>query len=209
MTHPTRLLFALLVLSLCSCDSGAQAIEPEQGGSAPIANSESDPTDPVTADQPMTSDSFHSLSTRSLEGEEVALSRYAGKALLVVNVASECGLTPQYEGLQALHEEIGGDDFAIVAFPSNDFGAQEPGSAAQIRSFCTDNYNVSFDMMEKVSTKSGEVYDWLNDKTGERPSWNFSKFLVSKDGTEVQFFDPRTTPEDSDLRAAIDRLRAQ
>ena len=149
----------------------------------------------------------YNLETQTLEGEPVALSAYAGKVSLVVNVASKCGLTPQYEALQALHEELEPMGFTVLAFPCNDFGGQEPGSPAEIRTFCSDNYDVSFPVFSKVQTKEGEgqseLYSLLGTKTGDLPGWNFGKYLIAADGTPLGFYSPRTSPADPDLRAAI------
>ena len=145
----------------------------------------------------------YNLETETLEGEPVSLSDYAGKVSLVVNVASKCGLTPQYKGLQALQDEFGPSGFTVLAFPCNDFGGQEPGSAAEIRSFCSDNYNVSFPVFSKLQTKEGEgqseLYSLLGTKTGELPGWNFGKYLIAADGTPLKFFSSMTSPDDEDL----------
>ena len=150
----------------------------------------------------------YSLRTRTLEGEEISLSAYAGKVTLVVNVASECGLTPQYEGLEKLHEALAPQGFSVLAFPSNDFGGQEPSGPEQIRHFCTSNYGVTFPLFEKVQTRSGAgqspIYAHLETATGHLPSWNFGKYVVSRDGGEVTYFDPRTTPDDPELIAVIE-----
>ena len=162
----------------------------------------------TTESVPMPADSFYTLQTATLDGEDTDLSAWKGKVSLVVNVASECGLTPQYTGLQALHDELSGQGFTVLAFPSNDFGGQEPGSPEQIQAFCSSNYSVSFPLFEKVQTKAGDgqspVYARLASMTGELPTWNFSKYLISKDGSRAVFFDPRTEPSDAALRAAIE-----
>ncbi len=149
----------------------------------------------------------YNLKTESLEGAPVALSDYAGKVSLVVNVASKCGLTPQYKGLQALQEQYGPSGFTVLAFPCNDFGGQEPGSPAEIRSFCTDNYEVSFPVFAKVQTKEGEgqseLYSLLGTKTGDLPGWNFGKYLISSDGTPLEFFSSTTSPDDEELVSAL------
>jgi glutathione peroxidase len=149
----------------------------------------------------------YNLETQTLEGEAAPLSLYAGKVSLVVNVASKCGLTPQYEALQALHEQYGPSGFTVLAFPCNDFGGQEPGSPAEIRSFCSDNYDVSFPVFSKVQTKEGEgqseLYSLLGTKTGDLPGWNFGKYLVAADGTPLEFFSSTTSPDDEDLVAAL------
>jgi glutathione peroxidase len=151
---------------------------------------------------------FYSLQTRTLAGDNADLSDYQGQVSLVVNVASECGLTPQYTGLQALHAELSDAGFTVLGFPSNDFNGQEPGSPEQIQQFCSTEYAVTFPLFEKVQTKAGDgqspVYAQLASMTGELPSWNFSKYVVSKDGSRVTFFGPKTPPDDPALRAAIE-----
>lgn len=152
--------------------------------------------------------SFYSLATRSLEGSPVALSEYAGKVTLVVNVASACGYTPQYTGLQALHDQLKDRGFAVLGFPCNDFGRQEPGGPEEIRDFCERSFGVSFPLFEKVVTRSGPdqspVYAELSRQSGKLPAWNFGKYLVDRQGKVLAFFEPRVAPEDATLRAAIE-----
>jgi len=137
----------------------------------------------------------------------VDLGAYQGKVSLVVNVASECGYTPQYAGLQELYAQMKDRGLVVLGFPCNDFGGQEPGSPAQIRSFCTERYEVTFPMFEKVRTKAGEgqseVYAVLGEAAGELPSWNFGKYLVGKDGRVLAYFPSGVTPESTELREAI------
>jgi len=143
-----------------------------------------------------------------LEGAPVALSEYAGKVTLVVNVASACGYTPQYTGLQALHERLKDRGFAVLGFPCNDFGRQEPGGAEEIRDFCERSFGVTFPLFEKVVTRSGPdqspVYAELSRQIGTLPAWNFGKYLVDQQGKVLAFFEPRVAPEDPTLRAAIE-----
>ena len=131
----------------------------------------------------------------------------------MVNVASYCGNTPQYRGLQALYEKYKDKGFVILGFPSNDFGEQEPGTAAEIRQFCSLTYNVSFPMFEKVVTQRGPaqspVYANLHRQSGELPSWNFSKYLVGRDGKVVKYYATRVTPEDGGLRKDIETALAK
>ena len=130
--------------------------------------------------------SFHDFTVNTLEGESYDLSQLKGKKVLVVNTASKCGFTPQYEGLQKLYEEYGGDDFIIIGFPANNFLKQEPGTNEEIREFCSLNYNVTFPMMEKISVKGKDthpLYQWLTRKElngieNSSVSWNFQKYLV-------------------------------
>ncbi len=158
---------------------------------------------------PVAKDSFYSLSTKTLEGQPADLKDYSGKGALIVNVASQCGNTPQYTGLEKLYEELKGKNFVILGFPSNDFGGQEPGSPEEIRTFCTSKYKVSFPMFEKVVTKAGAnqspIYAHLSKGVnGELPNWNFSKYLVDKNGKVVKYYKANIKPEDSTLRADIE-----
>ena len=157
---------------------------------------------------PMAANSFYSLETRTLEGQPARLADYAGKVSLVVNVASQCGFTPQYSGLEKLFGELKDKGFVILGFPSNDFGGQEPGSPAEIRDFCTKNYQVTFPLFEKVVTKSGSgqspLYANLEKQSGELPKWNFSKYLVDKSGKVIKFYGSKVTPDDAALRKDIE-----
>lgn len=133
----------------------------------------------------------------SLEGKQIDFAQYKGKTLLIVNTASECGYTPQYADLQELHEKFG-DKVTILGFPANNFGGQEPGTNAQIATFCKKNYGVTFQMFEKVSVKGNDqhpLYQYLKEKTGKEPTWNFCKYLVKPDGT-VKFFASGVNPGD-------------
>ncbi len=149
---------------------------------------------------------------KTLDGKETELSKYKGKVVLVVNVASECGLTPQYEQLQAVHEEYADKGLAIVAFPCNQFGGQEPGTAAEIKSFCSDNYGVTFDMFAKIDVNGDgacDLYKYLTaldtkPQGAGKISWNFEKFLIGRDGKVVARFTPRTKPDAPDVVKAIE-----
>ncbi len=146
------------------------------------------------------------LKTRTLSGAPADLADWRGKVALVVNVASKCGLTPQYEGLQTLYGVWEEEGFVILAFPSNDFLGQEPGAPAEIREFCDSNYGVTFPMFEKVKVKGdgkGEIYKWLTSTGLEEPTWNFTKYLVGRDGHLIARYAPRTKPDDADMVAAI------
>ena len=149
---------------------------------------------------------------RKLGGDETTLAEHKGKALLIVNVASKCGSTPQYEGLEALHKKYGERGFAVLGFPCNQFGGQEPGSAEEIKTFCTSNYGISFPMYQKVEV-NGEgrhpIYAELTkhaDADGEAGDikWNFEKFVVSADGATVTRFRTGTKPDDPTLVNAIE-----
>jgi glutathione peroxidase len=155
--------------------------------------------------------SFYDLKTNALDGKPGNLSQYKGQVTLVVNVASKCGYTPQYEGLEKLQREMKGKNFNVLGFPSNDFGGQEPGTAQEIATFCKLTYDVTFPMFEKLVTKKGPdqspIYTFLG-QSGELPAWNFSKYLVDKQGKVVAFFPSKVTPEDPALRAAIAKALA-
>lgn len=151
---------------------------------------------------------FYGLQTESLAGEPVALDAYSGQVTLVVNVASQCGYTGQYAGLQELHETYGERGLVVMGFPSGDFGGQEFDSAGEIREFCDSRFGVTFPMFAKGGVKEGEsqsdIYAFLGGATGELPGWNFGKYLVSKNGEVLQFFETRTAPDDAELIAAIE-----
>ena len=155
--------------------------------------------------------SFYDLKTMSLDGKPGNLAQYKGTVSLVVNVASKCGYTPQYEGLEKLQREMKGKGFNVLGFPSNDFGGQEPGTAQEIATFCKLTYDVTFPMFEKVVTKKAAgqspIYSYLG-ASGNLPAWNFSKYVVDKHGKVVAFFPSQVTPEDSALRAAIAKAMA-
>lgn len=151
-------------------------------------------------------------SLKSLDGKDVDLSAYKGKVLLVVNVASKCGLTPQYTQLQDLHKKYGDKGLAILGFPCNQFGGQEPGSADEIRTFCTKEYGVEFDMFSKIDVNgdgANPLYKYLTGLdlqpagTG-KISWNFEKFLINREGEPVARFGPRTKPDDPAVIKAIE-----
>jgi len=151
-----------------------------------------------------TEQSIYDFRMNSLDGKEIDFELYRGKNLLIVNVASECGFTPQYADLQKLHEEYG-DKVVILGFPANNFGGQEPGTNLQIAQFCQKNYGVEFQMFEKISVKGEDrhpLYQWLKDKTGQEPTWNFCKYLVKPDGT-VKFFPSKVKPTDNEILNAL------
>ena len=150
--------------------------------------------------------SFYDLSTHTLAGEPAELGRYRGQVALVVNTASKCGLTPQYAGLEAMYEELAPRGFVVLGFPSNDFMGQEPGTPAEIQSFCDTNYHVTFPLFEKSRVKGqdrDQVYQWLT-RDLEEPTWNFTKYLIGRDGAVIARFGPKTPPDDPQLRARID-----
>ena len=155
---------------------------------------------------------FHDFEVKTLAGDSISLSQYAGKKILVVNVASKCGLTPQYEDLQALYDKYGGDDFVIIGFPANNFLSQEPGSDEQIAEFCQVNYGVTFPMMSKISVKGKNqhpVYQWLTKKSNNgvedaKVTWNFQKFMINEQGDWVGYVSPKTKPFDEKIVSWIE-----
>lgn len=148
---------------------------------------------------------IYDFKIKTLEGKEIDFAQFKGQKLLIVNTASKCGKTPQYADLEKLHEQYG-DKVKVLGFPANNFLWQEPGSNEEIAQFCERNYGVKFLMFEKVSVKGGDqhpLYQWLQAKTGEKPDWNFSKYLISEDGTQVTFFKSGITPLDERILSKI------
>lgn len=164
------------------------------------------------ATQPTAPTGVHQFRVKRLDGTAASLASYRGRVMLIVNTASKCGLTPQYAGLEKLHDAYAAKGLAVLGFPANDFFFQEPGSNAEIAEFCTENYGVSFDMFEKVAVKGRDqapLYAYLTgDKAHARLngpiSWNFEKFLVNRHGAVVARFAPRTQPTDPEVIRAIE-----
>jgi len=154
---------------------------------------------------------------KDIDGKDVDLSKYKGDVLLIVNVASKCGYTPQYEGLEATYEKYRDQGFKVLAFPANEFGKQEPGSDAEIKQFCTANYNLKFPVFSKIVVKGEGIhplYQYLTSKdtnpsfAGPIP-WNFTKFLVDRTGRVVARFEPKATPESPEVTKAIETALAE
>ena len=151
--------------------------------------------------------SFYDFTVTDITGEDYPLSQLKGKKVLVVNTASKCGFTPQYEGLQKLYEKYGEDAFMIIGFPANNFAEQEPGSNEEIASFCKLNYGVTFPMMSKISVKGDDqhpLYKWLTSKSDNgfedsEVTWNFQKYMIDEVGQLVGHFSPNTKPDDQEL----------
>ena len=142
----------------------------------------------------------------TIQDKPQSLCEYAGKVLLVVNTASECGYTPQYEGLEKLYGKYKDRGLVVLGFPMNDFGGQEPGSNKQISEFCVNQYAIDFPMFAKTELKKNPLYADLVKATGAAPRWNFHKYLVDRSGTKVASFDTRVTPDDAKLVAEIEKL---
>jgi glutathione peroxidase len=142
----------------------------------------------------------------TIHDQPQSLCEYAGKVVLVVNTASQCGYTPQYEGLEALYRKYKARGLVVLGFPSNDFGGQEPGSNREIAAFCVNQYAIDFPMFAKTELKRNPLFAALAKATGAAPRWNFHKYLIARDGRRVQSFDTRVAPEDPKLAAAIEAL---
>jgi glutathione peroxidase len=163
----------------------------------------------------MTQESVHSFSVKAITGEQVSLSQFKGKVLLIVNVASKCGFTSQYKGLQALFEKLQSKGFAVLGFPCNQFGAQEPGNEEEIKNFCSLNYNVSFPLFAKIDVngdKADPLYSFLKKAEPgllgtEMIKWNFTKFLVDQNGNVLRRYAPNVSPEslEADILSALEK----
>jgi glutathione peroxidase len=155
---------------------------------------------------------IYQFSANDIDGNPVSLSDYRGKLVMIVNVASKCGFTPQYEGLQALYEKYRDRDFVILGFPANNFMRQEPGSNEEIKEFCSLTYGVSFPMFEKISVKGGDIhplYNFLTDKKaghdfGGKITWNFNKFLIGRDGEIIARFPSKTEPLSEEVVSKVE-----
>jgi glutathione peroxidase len=215
MRHSLLPLFAVAVAACGGSPHQTTSTDPAKpvpaAADAASANSPTNPstTQAAAAAPAMTKNDVYSLSTATLDGKPAKLADYRGKVTLVVNVASECGYTPQYAGLQKLHAEMSGRGFAVLGFPSNEFGGQEPGSPEQIQKFCSTKYSVTFPLFAKCATKPGAeqspVYAALTGATGKSPNWNFCKYLVGKQGEVIAFYPSKVAPDDAELRAAIEK----
>lgn len=170
----------------------------------------------MTAGSLSAASNIYSFTLPSIDGKPMPLAEFKGKVVLIVNVASQCGYTPQYKGLEALYEKYKDQGFVILGFPANNFGAQEPGTNEEIKTFCSRTYNVTFPMYSKVSVKGGDqvpLYKYLT--TDADPShsgdikWNFTKFLVGRDGQVVQRFESAVTPESPEVVRAVEKLLKQ
>jgi glutathione peroxidase len=159
---------------------------------------------------------FHDFKMKTIDGQDRSLGDYKDKVVLVVNVASRCGLTPQYEGLQKLHKELASRGFSVLGFPCNQFAGQEPGTEAEVKQFCETSFGVTFPLSAKVDVNGpgrSPLYDWLTSQptAPEGPGdikWNFGKFVIGKNGEVVARFDPTTAPSSRDLRETIERALA-
>ena len=156
--------------------------------------------------------SVHDFKVKTIEGKETSLADYKGKALLIVNTASECGYTPQYAGLEALYEKYKARGFTVLGFPSNDFGAQEPGTNAEIKKFCELRYKTTFPLFSKIPVKgptADPLYKYLTalpGKQGGAVTWNFNKFLIAPDGKVIEHFDSKVEPLSTELTSKLEQV---
>jgi len=154
---------------------------------------------------------LYDFSAKTIDGKTKSLADYKGRPVLIVNVASQCGYTPQYAGLEKLFDTYGPRGLAVLGFPANEFGAQEPGSNAEIHEFCTTNFGVKFDMFSKLVVKGEGIdplFEWLTQSTDGDIKWNFTKFLVGKDGTIAARFAHKVEPTSPEVIAAIEKALA-
>jgi glutathione peroxidase len=156
--------------------------------------------------------SVYDFTLNAIDGAPAPLATYKGKVLLVVNVASKCGFTPQYKGLEAVYEKYKDKGLVIVGFPANNFGAQEPGTNEEIKTFCTRNYSVTFPMYAKISVKGADMaplYQYLTSSTGGDIKWNFTKILIGKNGAIIKRFEPPVKPDDPTVTSAIEKALSE
>ena len=157
---------------------------------------------------------LYDIPFKDIDGKATSLKAFKGKVVLVVNVASKCGYTPQYKGLEALHQQFKDKGFSVVGFPCNDFGALEPGTTTEIKEFCTKNFSVTFPLFDKIHVKGPEQHPFYAALTGNGSpfpgdiKWNFNKFLLGKDGKILKRFDSKVTPESSEMTQAVEEALA-
>jgi len=194
-----------LIVGLCI--AGA-AIPGCADGKKPSEHSGDTPQEPAVTATNAGNASMLDFTMNRINGTPEPLSEFKGKVVLIVNVASQCGLTPQYEGLESLYNRKRADGFVILGFPANDFGEQEPGTNAEIATFCTREFGVTFPMFQKVVVTGPDACPLYKRLTAESeaPTWNFTKYLLDREGRLVKRFGPKTPPDDPELLAAINRM---
>ena len=169
----------------------------------------------LSAGSLMAETKLQDISLKDIEGKSTSLKKYDGKVLLVVNVASQCGLTPQYKALEAIQQKYKDKGFTVLGFPCNDFGSQEPGTNEEIKQFCSSKYSVTFPMFDKLHVKGPEqhpLYTALSGKDSPFPGdvkWNFGKFLIGRDGRIIKRFEPKVTPDSPEVTQAIEAAIAE
>jgi glutathione peroxidase len=198
---------AVAVAVICVAAAVAQDAKPADDAK----NKDAQPVTAAIAASPL------DFTMADIDGKDVPLSKYKGKVVMMVNVASKCGMTPQYEQLEAIYEKYESKGLAIAGFPANEFGKQEPGSNEEIKAFCTKNYGVSFDMYSKIVVKGDETHELYKYLTSKKTNeefageiqWNFTKFLIDRDGKVIARFGPRTKPDDAEVIKAIEDALAK
>lgn len=202
-----------LAMMLAGCNSKVEESAParagqqtEQGRSDDIARR--DLSESVASGTTQENGTMLDVTMNRIDGTPESLDAYKGKVVMVVNVASKCGLTPQYDQLESMYEKYKDQGLVILGFPANDFGAQEPGTNAEIQTFCTSEYGVTFPMFEKITVTGDQAHPFYKQLTelSEAPSWNFTKYLIDRNGHFVERIDPRTTPEDAAVVSQIETL---
>lgn len=159
--------------------------------------------------------SIHDIPVKDIDGKDTSLKAYQGKVVLIVNVASHCGYTPQYKGLESIYEKYKDKGFVVLGFPCNQFGAQEPGSSTEIKEFCSSKYNVTFPLYSKIEVNGANRHPLYVALAGQQSpfpgdiKWNFSKFLIGRDGKILKRFEPKTTPESPELTSAVETALAE
>jgi glutathione peroxidase len=211
ITVTTALAAGLLALLPGGCSAGTSA-DAETGATSDWGD---EPAVEAAAEAPEAR--IYGFELNDIDGNPVPLAEFEGRALLIVNVASKCGFTRQYAGLEDLYEEYADQGLVVLGFPANNFGNQEPGTNAEIKAFCSTNYGVTFPMFSKISVKGGDkhpLYVYLTEEVEDESlrgeiGWNFNKFLVGRDGRVLARFESRVSPESEELRSAVDRALAE
>jgi len=203
------------LLSLTLVALGATACTAQPSAQKTANNNNPNPTNTASMTTPAaTASSIFDFTMTNIDGQAVPLSTYKGKVIVIVNTASECGLTPQYKSLQAFYDQYKDKGVVVLGFPANNFGGQEPGSETEIKSFCSKNYGVTFPMFAKISVKGADIHPLFayltdknqNGKVGGAVQWNFQKFLIDQNGHVVDSFAPTTTVENKAFLKAVDEL---
>jgi glutathione peroxidase len=168
----------------------------------------------VMSSLPLLANSIYDIKVKDIDGKETSLGAYKGKVLLIVNVASKCGLTPQYKALEAVYEKYKNKGFELLGFPCNQFGSQEPGTNEEIKQFCSSTYNITFPMFDKIEVNGANRHPLYVALAGEQSpypgniKWNFGKFLIGRDGKIIKRFEPKTAPDATEVTEAIEAALA-
>lgn len=201
-------MFRMLVVAVLLAGLGCAESTPEESLAPPGARDQTDPAEAEAAAQTPEDAGMLEVTMNRIDGTPESLEAYKGKVIMVVNVASECGLTPQYDQLEAMYEKYGDQGFVVLGFPANDFNGQEPGTNEEIQTFCRTEHGVTFPMFEKITVIGDEAHPLFRQLAAEsaEPSWNFTKYLIDREGNFVERIDPRTTPEDPAVVEKVESL---